>query len=189
MSTSHSIPFSYEDYKSLTETSDQRYELIDGDLYMTPSPSVRHQAVLTNLLWLLESHVRASGCGRVLAAPLDVVLGQREKRSVVQPDLLFISNARSAISADEIVGAPDIVIEILSPSTARRDTALKKSLYARSGVREYWIADPALETVDVFLLGPDGYDDPIPHDIDATIVSTAVPGLEIAIADVFRDLP
>jgi len=189
MSTSHPIRFTVEDYKSLTESSDQRYELIDGDLYMTPSPSLRHQTVLTNLLWLLESHVRASGSGRVLVAPLDVVLGQGEKRSVVQPDLLYISEARASLMTDDVIGAPDLVIEILSPSTARRDAVLKKSLYARSGVREYWIVDVDLETVDVYQLDADGYDTPSHHDTEGTIASTVVAGLEIAVTEVFHNLP
>ncbi len=189
MSSSRPIHYTVEDYKSLTESSDQRYELIDGNLYMTPSPSIRHQAVLTNIFLLLASHVRASGSGRVLVAPLDVVLGRGEQRSVVQPDLLYISKDRASLLADDIVGAPDLVIEILSPSTARRDAVLKKSLYARSGVREFWIVDVDVETVDVFLLGKDGYGTPFHHDTDGTIASTVVAGLEIAVAEVFRDLP
>jgi Uma2 family endonuclease len=117
------------------------------------------------------------------------LLGQGEKRSVVQPDLLFISSARSHLMADDIVGAPDLVIEILSPSTARRDTVLKKSLYAESGVREYWIVDADLEAVDVYRLGADGFDAPHRHDMEGTITSTVVAGLEIAVAEVFRNLP
>jgi Uma2 family endonuclease len=189
MSTSRTIPFTVEDYKSLTASSDQRYELIDGNLYMTPSPSIRHQAVLTNLLVLLASHLRASGGGRVFPAPLDVVLGQGEKRSVVQPDLLFISSARSHLMADDIIGAPDLVVEVLSPSTVRHDAVLKKALYARSGVREFWIVDIDLERVDVYRLGADGYDAPTHHDTGGTIASTVVAGLELAVAEVFRDLP
>lgn len=188
MSTSHTIGFTVEDYKSLTASSDQRYELIDGCLYMTPSPSVRHQAVLTNLLWLLESHVRVSGSGRVLVAPLDVLLGREEKPSVVQPDLLFISSERRGLMADDIIGAPDLIVEILSPSTARRDTVLKKALYAQSGVREYWIVDIDLEIVDVCRLGTDGYAAPSRHDTGGTIVSAVVAGLEVEVAEVFRGL-
>jgi len=189
MSTSHPIPFTVDDYKALTASSDQRYELIDGKLYMTPSPSIRHQSVLTNLLWLLESHVRVSGSGRVLVAPLDVVLGRGEKPSVVQPDLLFISSAHTGLMADDIIGAPDLIVEILSPSTARRDTVLKKALYARSGVREYWIVDIDLETIDVCRLGANRYDAPSHHDVGGTIVSTVIAGLEVEVAEVFRDLP
>jgi Uma2 family endonuclease len=188
MSTSHTIRFTVEDYKSLTASSDQRYELIDGYLYMTPSPSVRHQTVLMNLIWLLESHARVSGSGRVLVAPLDVVLARGEKPSVVQPDLLFISSARMGLMAEDVIGAPDLIVEILSPSTARRDAVLKKALYARSGVREYWIVDIDFEIVDVCRLGADGYDAPSRHDTGGTIVSTVVSGLEIAVAEVFRDL-
>lgn len=184
----HPIPYTYEDYKSLTESSDQRYELIDGDLYMTPSPSVRHQTVSMKLASLLQQHIGATRCGRVLSAPLDVALGTGEQRCVVQPDILFVSNDRAGIVAqNEIAGAPDLVVEILSSGTAQRDRRLKKALYARSGVSEYWIVDPEFERVEVFLLSGDGYSEPRVHESADRLVAVVVPGFELPVAELFRD--
>lgn len=181
------IPFTYDDYKTLTASTDDRYELIDGDLYMVPAPTVTHQVVKKNLAFLLEQHVRATGCGRILDAPLDIVLGEGEERSVVQPDVLFISNARASIVTDpEIVGAPDLVIEVLSPSSKKRDRSLKMSLYARSGVREYWIVDPKLAVIEVFALGARGYEPPLLYRLGDQLVSSVVAGFEAPVDEVFR---
>jgi Uma2 family endonuclease len=189
MSTSRpEIPFTYEDYKSLTASSDQRYELIDGDLYMAPGPTVAHQIVSKTIGGSLDRHVIDAGCGLMLYAPIDVVLGEGEQRSVVQPDILFVSNERMGIVMEnEVVGAPDLVIEILSPGTAARDTGIKRALYARGGVREYWIVDPALETVELF--SPTRGSERILHEPGDTVISAVVPEFELAVADVFRSLP
>lgn len=114
VSTSHrAIPFTYEVCKPLTESSDQRYELIDGGLYMNPSPSVRHQSVSIRLTTLLQQHLATMRCGREFNAPLGVVLGPDDKRSVVRPDILFVSNERAGIIEDnEIVGAPNLVVDL-----------------------------------------------------------------------------
>ncbi|HEY7670755.1 MAG TPA: Uma2 family endonuclease [Gammaproteobacteria bacterium] len=181
------IPFTYDDYKTLTASTDDRYELIDGDLYMVPAPSVTHQVVAKNLVFLLEHHVRAAKCGRVLGAPLDIVLGEGDERSVVQPDILFISNARAGIVTDsEIVGAPDLVVEVLSPSSLKRDRSLKMSLYARSGVLEYWIVDPKLQSVDVFSLGARGPIASVVYRLGDRLESEVVSGFEAPVSDVFR---
>ena len=181
------IPFTYEDYKTLTASTDDRYELIDGDLYMVPAPTVTHQVVAKNLLFLLEQHVRATQCGRVLGPPLDIVLGVGDARSVVQPDVLFISHERSNIVTDpEIVGAPDLVVEVLSPSSSTRDRTLKMSLYARSGVREYWIVDPKLQCVEVHSLGARGPSVSIEYRLGERLESAVVPGFEAPLSEVFR---
>ena len=188
MSVSQSkIPFTYEDYKSLTASTDQRYELIDGELYMAPAPTVTHQLVSGNLEFLLARHVRATRCGRVLHAPLDVVLGKGPLRNVVQPDILFISNERANIVTQaEIVGAPDLIVEILSPGSVERDRGQKKTLYARNGVREYWIVDPALESIEVFSFGRRGNTAPARYGVGERLVSAVVPGFEASLVDVFR---
>jgi len=190
MSTSHTnVPYTYEDYKILTATSDRHYELINGDLYMNPSPTVAHQVISMNIVSRLERHVSEARCGRVFHPPLDVVLGQGEKRSVVQPDIMFVSSERkSLMTEDEIAGAPDLIVEILSPGTARRDLGVKKALYAQSGVVEYWIVNPELGIVDLYSLA-DSFAEPVRHSLGETLLSHAVPGFELTIADVFRDLP
>ena len=118
---------------------DKRYEIIEGEVVVTPSPFVNHQQALANLNDILRRHVMRHDLGIVLFAPLGVVL---EKISAVEPDLLFVSKARRAIiKAEGIFGAPDLVVEILSPSTASRDRGRKRDLYARTGVAHYWYVD------------------------------------------------
>lgn len=181
------VPFTYDDYKTLAASSDERHELIDGDLYMAPAPSVAHQTVSKNIALPLEQYVRETSCGRMLYAPLDVVLGEGEQRSVVQPDILFVSNERDGIvTKDEIVGAPDLVIEIVSKSTAKRDTGVKKALYARSGVREYWLVDPETRSIERLCLGRDGYDVPTRYELGERLASLVVPRFELTLSDVFR---
>mgnify|MGYP006291007093 CR=1 FL=1 len=180
------IRFTYEDYKSLPESMDKRYELLDGELVMVPAPTTRHQMVSRNLEYILHGHVRAHRLGTVLYAPVDLVFGSGNQREVLQPDILFVSQARRAIvKLEEVQGAPDLVVEILSPATAVRDRGYKKALYGRHGVREYWIVDPETETVQIHL-----FDDaaaprvsvvaaPIPLHTDL------LPGLAVDLAEVF----
>jgi Uma2 family endonuclease len=183
----HDLAFTYDDYKTLAASTDDRHELIDGDLYMVPAPTVAHQTVSKNIAFRLEQHLRATACGRMLCAPLDVVLGQGDERSVVQPDILFVSSERDGIVMDdEIVGAPDLVIEILSKSTAKRDTGVKKALYARSGVREYWLVDPEARSIERLSLGPGGYESATRYESGERLVSVGVPGLELAVDDAFE---
>jgi Uma2 family endonuclease len=122
MATKAQIKFTYEDYKSLPESETKRYELVGGELVMVPSPDPEHQDILGNLFRVLSVHIRRHRLGKVYLAPLDVVLGEGEEAEVVQPDLLYISPQRQDIIAQkEIRGAPDMVVEVLSPSTAQRD--------------------------------------------------------------------
>ena len=125
----------------------KRHELIDGEHYVTASPSTRHQRVLTELLLELHVYLREQGTGRVFPAPCDVVLSEFD---VVEPDLLVVTQAANGrITEANIQGAPDLVVEILSPSTKGRDRVLKLRLYEKFGVREYWIVDPVGESIEV----------------------------------------
>ena len=143
--TQRAVKRTYEDYCATAD--DKRYELLNGDLMMVPAPNMRHQRVLGRLHIELARFTQEHGLGEVYVAPCDVVLSNTD---VVQPDLLFISRAREHTITDENVrGAPDLVIEILSPSTADRDVGYKHDLYSRHGVLEYWIVDPMAETVAV----------------------------------------
>lgn len=146
-SSTSTFKFTYADYRNAPE--DKRYELLDGDLVMTPAPGTAHQRVSRNLTMLLGRSVELTGAGEVFVAPYDVVLSDVD---VVQPDLLFISNERAHIITDENVqGAPDLVVEILSPSTADRDRTFKRALYAKHGVKEFWLVDTDARTVTVLL--------------------------------------
>lgn len=144
-----------EDYAQLPDDG-YRYELIEGDLYMSPAPTTVHQRTLRRLLVRLDAHAVASGAGETFVAPCDVLL---PSGGVVQPDLLFVTTEqRDIVGPRNIAGAPNLVVEILSPGDLDHDRVRKHALYARNGVREYWIVDPAARTIDVFVLGTDGYD-------------------------------
>ena len=126
----------------------KRHEIIDGVHYVTPSPNFKHQIVMGNLYMALGSYLKAQPIGVVCFAPLDVLFSRFD---VVEPDLLYISKVRRAVITDKnIQGAPDLVVEILSPGTRKRDQTVKRALYERSDVQEYWIVDPVRDGVKVF---------------------------------------
>lgn len=175
------IKFTYEDYRLLPE--EKRCELIEGEFYMVPSPSYSHQTISKALFLALNDFVNTHSLGQVLYAPLDVVLSDED---VVQPDILFISKERTRIITEEnIRGAPDLVVEILSPGTAERDLTLKRKLYAKFGVREYWLVDPEHETIEVLSLSARGYNKAGSYDIEKTLQSPLLKGLSLAIKRIF----
>lgn len=181
MTAPASLRFTYEDYVLLPE--DRRYEIIDGDLFMTPAPTPYHQQVAFNLAAALRQHVRARRLGEVLIAPCDVVLSATD---IVQPDVLFISAARLSIIGEKyIADAPDLIVEVLSPATADRDQTLKLKLYARFGVREVWIADPEKRTVEVLAASLEGFRPEATFGSGDTLRSPLLIGLEIPLAEVF----
>ena len=176
------IKFTYRDYLLLPEQD--RRELIYGDFYVVPSPNTTHQTIVLNLGLTLGNFVRRNELGVVLLAPMDVVLDQE---NVIQPDVLFVSNEHRHIIGDKnISGAPDLVIEILSPSTAERDRELKLGLYARFGVSEYWIVDPDERSAQVMKLGTGRYDSVERHD-SGTVSSTLLPGLAVSVDEIFAE--
>lgn len=181
------IPYTYEDYKSLPESMDRRYELLGGELYMVPAPTTRHQRVSQRLETILFTHVEARKLGEILHAPVDVVFGQGRAREIAQPDIVFIARERASIVTEaEIAGPPDLVIEILSPGTEERDRSHKKTLYARYGVREYWIVDPKANTVEAHSLTADGYRSPRIYASTDELGTGLLPELQISLADIFR---
>ncbi len=144
-------PTTWEDVLRMPDDGN-RYEFIGGRLYMTPAPVTRHQRVLRRLWSALLRILMDSGHGEVFSTPLLVEFPGTGDR--VQPDLLFVSSERRAIIGEkQILGAPDLVVEILSPTTAHRDRGIKLDLYARHGVRQYWIVDPVEDVVDVWRFG------------------------------------
>lgn len=148
-----SIKFTYEDYLLFPEDG-KRHEIIDGDRYMTPSPSTKHQRISMNLSNLFFNYLKVHRRGRIFTAPCDVVLSDLD---VVQPDLLFVSAARASLITEKCIqGAPDLVIEILSETTRKIDEIIKRKLYERHGVGEYWIVDPELENVKVYRCSAQG---------------------------------
>ena len=180
------IKFTYEDYKSLPESETKRYELLRGDLVLVPSPPVYHQRVLGNLMFVLCRFAKEWNLGEVYHAPLDVVLGEGDEREVVQPDIFFISKEREKIIAEEeIRGAPDLVIEVTSPAAEDRDRRYKKTLYARHGVKEYWIVDPKEKAVEVYTLGKKGFELVKAYKAGEVLMSPFLEGLEVDLNEVF----
>lgn len=144
-------------YRDLWHTPDDgnRWEIIGGEVYVSPAPFVPHQQVVFNLASLLRAHVRAYRLGQVLIAPVAVVL---ERPSGVQPDVVFVARARRRIIQEKgIFGAPDLIVEVTSPSTASRDRGMKLDLYARVGVPHYWLVDPKRGTLRALRLAGDRY--------------------------------
>lgn len=143
----HRPPHTIEDYLALPD--DVRAELIHGELFVTPAPGCWHQALLGRLHLLLHARVAARGEGRVYLAPVDVYL---IRRHIVQPDVVVIRKEHLDIVGRTVDGAPDLLVEILSPSHPERDLLVKRDLYAAAGVPEYWIVDPGREGVQVLQL-------------------------------------
>lgn len=149
------IRLTYEDL-CLLPNDGKRYEIIDGELFVTPAPLTRHQLILANLLYYLTHFVKERGFGRVFPAPLDVFFSQFD---VVEPDIVYVSKERaSVITEKNAQGAPDLVVEILSESTAKIDRTTKLKLYARYGVMEYWIIDPNVCSAEIYRLAAGGYE-------------------------------
>lgn len=174
----------YDDYADLP--GDERYELIDGELILVAAPYIIHQWISKQLYALLLA-AEEMGLGLVFYAPVDVVLTDND---VVQPDLLFISNERAdIITAANVQGAPDLVIEILSPSTSRLDRTRKRELYERHQVNEMWLVDPAESKIWV-LLFRDGKLEVVGEYGESEIfTSETLGGLSIALDDVFQGQP
>jgi Uma2 family endonuclease len=172
----------YDDYVSLPDDRN-RYEIVDGELAVTPSPRVSHQRVSGNLYRPLHRYVQENASGLLLYAPVDVIL---DRSTVVVPDLVFVRTERTAIVNERgIDGAPDLVVEILSKGTARRDRGVKLQLYARFGVEHYWIVDPARRIVEVREHGARGYRLTGRHEGAATLRSTLFPGFELATVELW----
>ena len=152
MSTMQTVaPITWEDVLRMPEDGN-RYEFVGGRLYVTPAPGVRHQRISKRLETALTAILEDTGHGELFYAPLLVEFPGAGDR--VQPDIFFVSAERLGIIGEaQVTGAPDLVVEILSPSTARRDRGIKFDLYARGGVREYWIVDPDEDSVDVWRFG------------------------------------
>lgn len=181
MNASASTPFTYDDYTRLQD--DRRYEVIEGQLLLTPSPRTYHQKVTGNLFDILLHHVRDNNLGEVLIAPCDVVLSPT---NVVQPDILFVARDRLAIIEERYVSAaPDLVVEVLSPGTTLRDRKLKFRLYARFGARELWIVDPTGRGIEVFGSSGKNLRLAAAYGRGETLRSEVFPSLRVAVADVF----
>jgi Uma2 family endonuclease len=173
----------WDDWLKLPDRDESRYELLGGELYMSLSPGTRHQRVNRNLMFLIETYLRRSGHGELFP---DRTAVRFSPHDVVMPDLLVVlAGHEDVIKEDSIEGAPDLVVEILSPGTARRDLGVKRALYEHSGVAEYWIVDPIGEKVQLFVLAEGTFRFQGSFNRDQHLRSVLLPELEIPLAEVF----
>jgi Uma2 family endonuclease len=181
---SHSL--TYEDLLRERETRDERLELIEGEIIVTPSPTPMHQLVVHRLAVLLDRAIVESGLGLVLESPLDVFLAAR---NVFQPDLIVLLRDRIQLFGSAMVeSAPSLAVEVISPSTTAYDRVTKRNVYARYGVPEYWLVDPATQTVTVFSDPRDGRyrTEQMMSDV---AVSATIPGLSADLKALFAPVP
>jgi Uma2 family endonuclease len=179
----HAQPLTVAEYRNLPETG-PRYQLIEGDLYMAPAPNRFHHDISRNLLTTLVNYLSVHPIGVLYNAPFDVYLTDID---VFQPDLLIVLNENRRILTDAgAEGAPDFVVEILSPKTRHLDLVNKKRVYARIGVKELWIIDPDQEKIDVYHFDQDPSEPVAIVGGQQQIGSPLLPGLTIQIREIFR---
>jgi Uma2 family endonuclease len=172
-----------EEYRAMPE-GPPYYQLIEGELIMSPSPNRFHQVVTANVFTILRNHVDRHSLGIVYFAPMDVYLSDI---TVVQPDVLYVSNANKHVLADDgIRGAPDLVVEVISPSNGPLEMRRKRPLYARHGVKEEWLIDPNLEQIHRYDFAANTSKPVRIVDRDESFETPLLPGLIINAADVFK---
>jgi Uma2 family endonuclease len=177
--------WTYDDLLALPDDG-LRHEIIDGEHYVSPSPTPKHQRVLLELTLALGNFVKRHECGELFFAPCDVVFSLRD---VVEPDLLFIVRERLALITERnIAGAPDLLVEVLSPSTRKVDEGVKLRLYDRMGVREYWVVDPVGRTVRVLRRAGEALQPAAELAAEAgdLLTTPLLPGLEAPLREIFR---
>lgn len=183
--TTSGVKLTWDDYVRFPEDG-RRHELIDGEHFVTPAPTRTHQTIVMNLGGHLWQHLRQHPTGSVFNVSLDVILSEHD---VVQPDLLYFSREREAAFEPSrwVKGAPNLVIEVASPSTRRRDETLKRHLYERYGVDEYWLVDPEAETILVLRLDGGAYREAerLSAESGDLLTTPLLPGLELALSEVF----
>ncbi len=179
--TNPRIKFTITDYMSTP--NGKRYQLLDGELIVAPSPTSKHQSISGQLYLIMTQFVAQSQLGRVWYAPLDVILSGHD---VVQPDIFFISSERANIlTVANVQGAPDLVVEILSPATAQHDREYKRTLYGRHGVREYWLVDPEEDMVEVWTESETGLVLTAAYQRGDTLASPLLQSLSIPLEAIF----
>ncbi|MDZ7292559.1 MAG: Uma2 family endonuclease [candidate division KSB1 bacterium] len=182
LQSSQEVKFTYEDYRQLPDDG-KRYEIIDGELYMSTAPTPNHQKSVRNFLFALTLYLKKHPIGEVIPAPLEVLFSQT---NLAQPDIIYISNERlNIIKPEQVKGTPDLVIEVLSPATEKRDRTVKLKMYAKFGVQEYWMAKEKTSTLEVLRL-QEGELVPVARlGKSDMLTSPLFPGLEIPLSEIF----
>ena len=180
------LKLTYDDFVLFPDDG-KRHELIDGEHYVTPSPNRKHQKVSGNLFLLIGTWLEQHPIGQIYFAPFDVIFSMFD---IVEPDLLYMSNERAqrVLTDANVKGTPELVIEIGSEGTRKRDETIKRRLYERSGVSEYWVVDPEIDVVRVYRRGTGGFKRPIELRAEDNEVLTTplLPGLSLPLARIFR---
>jgi len=180
------VKLTYDDFVLFPDDG-LRHELIDGEHYVTPSPNTKHQQIVVKLVIRIFNWLEKHPVGRVFVAPFDVVF---TKFDVVEPDVLYMSNERAAeiLTDANVQGVPELVIEIGSPGTRRRDETVKRLLYERAGVSEYWVVDPELDVIRLYRRDGERFARPAELSAEAgdVLTTTLLPGLALELVDVFR---
>jgi Uma2 family endonuclease len=180
------VKLTYDDFVHFPDDG-KRHELIDGEHYVTQSPNLKHQSIVGNLFGHIWSFLRERPVGTVFGAPFDVVFSDFD---VIEPDVLFVSEARrKVLTSKNIQGAPDLVVEVGSPGTRRRDELIKHQLYERFGVSEYWVVDPDLDAIKVYRLTDGRYTRVSELTLrDGDVLTTPLlPGLDLPLPDIFAE--
>jgi len=181
------VKLTYDDFVRFPDDA-KRHELIDGEHYVTPSPNTRHQRIAGTLFGMIWTWLEAHPVGQLFHAPYDVVFSEFD---VVEPDLLYLSNERAAhvLTPLHARGVPELVVEIASKRTRKRDETIKRRLYERAGVTEYWVIDPEIDIVRVYRRQGDRFGRAIELSREAGDVLTTplLSGLSIALERMFRD--
>jgi Uma2 family endonuclease len=172
-----------DDYQLLPETG-PRYQLIEGELYMAPAPNRFHQDISQNIEFVLRKYLEQNPIGKMYHAPFDVYLSDY---NVFQPDIIFVAHSRrNILTPAGAEGAPDFVVEILSPRTAHIDTDLKPKIYKGTGVKELWIVDPKAKTISVFYLQKDPDRPAAVYSHRDEFTSPCFPSLAIRASEIFK---
>ncbi len=174
----------YREYLKTPEIK-ARYDIVDGVMTIAPAPSLEHQKILRQLFLLLHQFVSEQQFGEVFFAPADVII-QREPLCTRQPDLLFVSNERASILGDQVEGAPDLVVEILSPSNTRSDLEAKLSDYATLGVGECWLVSPEARSVEILGLTEGSWVRLGISGLGEQVQSQVLPELDLAVVQLFE---
>ena len=181
------VKLTYDDFVLFPDDG-KRHELIDGEHYVSPSPIPRHQQILGMLHGFLWSYLQEHPIGKLFPSPLDVLFSDLD---VVEPDLLYMSHARAAqvLTPTHVRGVPELVVEIASPSTRTRDETIKRRLYERFGVTEYWVVDPELDVIRVYRLDGDHFARAVElsRELGDALTTPLLTGLTLPLERIFQE--
>lgn len=174
----------YEDFLKLSEASENRYEFIDGEIYLLASPSYNHQRIIVEIINVMYNYFKGSKC-RPLTSPFDVTLIHDDNKNIVQPDILVICDTENINEKGKYTGTPTLVLEVLSASTQKKDMLKKLNLYLHAGVKEYWIVNSARREVYVYCFAEQDIQEYLVFQGSQTAYSLTFEGLAVPLEQLF----